>query len=309
MFMTNKKGKNKLLKMFLAAGMVATPLVSTSMISADTVNSGISSNTGNYTINVGKYHFGSELSGFATPNSTIYASNTSDFAQSVSVRTNNYLTGEFHLSNTYIRQLNLKPGDTLYLRSGNAEGTSYGATTKVVVNYEKPLVTRGNISGNKGGVYYGDTIEGTAYPGANVYVSTSPDYNNYITVTVDTDGTFDVPASQLELLSGYQAGTTVYMKSAESPSSKFMSDSSSISILNTDDYSGILASDFSINLNTELTDELAIFKAGVVAIDKNGELDEVTVKSSNVNTKEAGVYQMTFVSASGHERTVNVTVA
>ncbi|MEQ6206862.1 hypothetical protein [Enterococcus mundtii] len=79
--------------------------------------------------------------------------------------------------------------------------------------------------------------------------------------------------------------------------------------MNTDDYSGILASDFSINLNTELTDELAIFKAGVVAIDKNGELDEVTVKSSNVNTKKAGIYQMTFVSASRHERTVNVTVA
>jgi hypothetical protein len=74
------------------------------------------------------------------------------------------------------------------------------------------------------------------------------------------------------------------------------------------DQTSITANDFSLNYGESATDANLITKAGAKATDKGGSAESVSVKSSNVDTSKPGLYDVTFVSASGLTKTVKATV-
>ena len=70
----------------------------------------------------------------------------------------------------------------------------------------------------------------------------------------------------------------------------------------------ITANDFTLDYGAEFNDTIAIEKAGAKATDKYGKEEGVKVKESNVDTSKPGEYSVTFISDSGKEKTVKVTV-
>jgi hypothetical protein len=228
------KSRKKLLQVFMAAGILATPLISTGDISADTITPNVVSSATNYTSpKVDPYYVGvsGTMKGTATPGSTVYISKTSDFKESKKTVRTNYSTGAFSISDSYFYSWNIQPGDTIYVRCGDASGTTFSQTTMVKANYQKPVITRAVLNGNTGAVLYNDDITGSAYPNSNIFVSTSENFNDYITVSANKYGTFSVTPTDLHKLSGYKEECKIYMKSADTFTSNLMSLTSSMSVI------------------------------------------------------------------------------
>ncbi|EJC3746415.1 hypothetical protein MYY11_002835 [Enterococcus faecium] len=228
------RDSKKLLRVLMTAGMLTAPLINTGIISADTINSNTISSTTNYTSpEVNPYYLGvnNPIKGTATPGSTVYISKTSDFKESKKTVTANYITGEFSISDTYFYDWNIQPGDNIYVRCGDDSGSSFSQTTVVKANYKTPLITSFILNGNTGAILYNDSIDGSVYPNSNVYVSTNENFNDYITVRANEYGTFTVSPTDLHKLNGYKEECQVYLKSADTFTSKLMSMTTSIPVI------------------------------------------------------------------------------
>jgi hypothetical protein len=70
----------------------------------------------------------------------------------------------------------------------------------------------------------------------------------------------------------------------------------------------IVANDFKVNCDEELTEKILVEKAGARAYDKDGELELIRVHTSTVNTSVPGSYRVLFESESGLKQLVDVTV-
>ncbi|MEQ6206836.1 hypothetical protein [Enterococcus mundtii] len=229
------ESRKKLLRVLMTAGMLTAPLINTGVISANTINSNTVSSATNYTSpKVNPYYVGvnSNIKGTATPGSTLYISKTSDFKESKKTVMANYSTGEFSISDTYLYDWNIQPGDNIYVRCGDASGSTFSQSTVVKANYKTPLITRAILNeNNTGAILYNDSIDGSAYPNSNVYVSTSENFNDYITVRANEYGTFSVSPTDLHKLDGYKEECQVYLKSADTFTSNLMSLTTSISVI------------------------------------------------------------------------------
>ncbi|MBE9887928.1 hypothetical protein G8B50_09610 [Enterococcus durans] len=228
------ESRKKLLQVFMTVGILTTPLVNTGLISADTINTNTAYSVANYTApKVNPYYMGatSTMKGTATPGSTVYISKTSDFKDSKKTVRTHYSTGEFSISDSYFYNWNIQPGDNIYVRCGDASGTAFSQSTIVKVNYQKPLITQAFLNGTTGAILYNEDVIGSAYPNSNVYISTSENFNDYITVPANKYGTFTISPTDLHKLSGYKEECQIYLKSADSFTSNLMSLTSSISII------------------------------------------------------------------------------
>ncbi|MFC0461737.1 immunoglobulin-like domain-containing protein [Enterococcus villorum] len=243
------------------------------------------------------YIYQTDLKGKTTPNTDVLISDYEDF--SGFTFTHSDASGNFTIASSSINALaKHTPGITLYVKAGDIENANYSEVETTIIHYPTPKVDE---------TYAYDTeIKGTAYPNSRVFISDS-DFGGYVTVEVDASGNFTAPVSLLKALTDYESGNTLYFKSSESDIySQAVSLTSSTKI--TENQSSITANDFTLEYGADFNDQIAIEKAGATATDANGNEEGVKVKESNVDTSKPGEYSVTFISDSGKEKTVKVTV-
>ena len=243
------------------------------------------------------YIYQTDLKGKTTPNTDVLISDYEDF--SGFTFTHSDASGNFTIASSSINALaKHTPGTTLYVKAGDIENANYSEVETTIIHYPTPKVDE---------TYAYDTeIKGTAYPNSKVFISDS-DFGGYVTVEVDASGNFTAPVSLLKSLTDYESGNTLYFKNSESDIySQAVSLTSSTKI--TENQSSITANDFTLEYGADFNDQIAIEKAGATATDANGNEEGVKVKESNVDTSKPGEYSVTFISDSGKEKTVKVTV-
>ena len=243
------------------------------------------------------YIYQTDLKGRTTPNTDVLISDYEGFDGYVTTHSDSL--GNFTATSSLINNLTKHtPGTTLYVKAGDTKNENYGEAETTLIHYPTPKVNE---------TYAYDTeIKGTAYPNSRVFISDS-DFGGYVTVEVDSSGNFTAPVSLLKALTDYESGNTLYFKSSESDIySQAVSLTSSTKI--TENQSSITANDFTLEYGADFNDQIAIEKAGATATDANGNEEGVKVKESNVDTSKPGEYSVTFISDSGKEKTVKVTV-
>ncbi|OJG58480.1 hypothetical protein RV08_GL001576 [Enterococcus mundtii] len=156
---------------------------------------------------------------------------------------------------------------------------------------------------------YGDDLVGKTSPNAYVQLRIAQPENVTLIVTADANGNFVVPGKTLEAKPQYEIGNKIYANAQfvnQHGTNETTSAMAEVTI--EENHTSIEANDFEVDYGFDLTDEAAIEKAGAKATDKYGKSEGVTVKESNVDTSKPGEYSITFVSDSGKEKTVKVTV-
>ena len=237
------------------------------------------------------------LTGKTTPNLDVLISDNDGFNGALKVKSDS--SGNFTVTSSQLSSLNeYTPGNLLYIKSGNLASGNYGEVSTSVIRYPKPQVA---IS-----YAYNQEITGTAYPNSKIFISDSSSFEEYVTSVADKSGHFTVPVSQLMTLSGYESGRVLYVQNSDTVNSQASSAMPLITI--TEAQASITANDFTLEYGAEFNDQIAIEKAGVIATDAEGNVEGVKVKESNVDTSKPGEYSVTFVSDSGKEKTVKVTV-
>lgn len=238
-----------------------------------------------------------DLTGKTTPNSDVLISDNDGFNGAIKVKSDS--SGNFTVTSSQLSSLNeYAPGNLLYIKSGDLANGNYGEVSTSVVRYPKPQVAPSYA--------YNQEITGTAYPNSKIFISDINNFGEYVTSVVDESGHFTVPVSQLMTLPGYKTGSILYVQNSDAVNSQAASEMPLITI--TEAQASITANDFTLEYGAEFNDEIAIEKAGAVATDAEGNVEGVKVKESNVDTSKPGEYSVTFVSDSGIEKTVKVTV-
>ncbi|EJC3746155.1 DUF5011 domain-containing protein [Enterococcus faecium] len=263
------------------------------------------------------YSYDTEIKGVAYPNSKVYISDKSDFGKYVTVEVDS--SGNFTAPVSLLKSLaGYKKGNTLYFKSAEtdvSQAMSMTASTKIT---EENIITPTSEYINFGQNLYlkngtpGATVR-IVYQNDETEAALQLDNNEGIEVVLDDNGNATVTHEELcQGLENYQtigtigAGTLYYR--AYSGTSK--GELRRLSVLNSipQDQATIIAHDFSLDYGIEFNDEVAIEKAGAKATDKYGKEEGVKVKQSNVDTSKPGEYSVTFISNSGKEKTVKVTV-
>ncbi|OTP26379.1 immunoglobulin-like domain-containing protein [Enterococcus mundtii] len=263
------------------------------------------------------YAYDTEIKGIAYPNSQVYISDKNDFGRYVTVKADS--SGNFTAPVSLLKNLaGYQKGNTLYFRSAevdDSQAMSLTASTKIT---EENIITP-----TSGYVRFGSSLSlknGT--PGATVRIvleesgnqddeaALQLDNNEGMEVVLDNNG--DAVVTHEELCRGLENYQTsdhgfLYYR-AYSGTSKGELRNVQVLHSSSQDQTTITAHDFSLDYGEEFNDEIAIEKAEAKATDKYGKEEAVTVKESNVDTSKPGEYSITFVSASGKEKTVKVTV-
>ncbi|MZU11745.1 DUF5011 domain-containing protein, partial [Bifidobacterium longum] len=243
------------------------------------------------------YIYQTALKGKTTPDTDVVISDSDSFEGFATVHSDS--SGNFTASSSLFNSLaKHTPGTTLYVKAGNIDQANYSEVATTLIHYPTPKVTESYA--------YDTEIKGTAYPNSQVYISDENDFDGYAIVEVDSSGNFTAPVSLLKPLGGYEIGNTLYFRSAEVADSQAMSLTASTKI--TENEASITANDFTLEYGADFNDQIAIDKAGATATDANGNVEGVKIKANNVDTSKPGEYSITFVSDSGKEKTVKVTV-
>ncbi|PQC29371.1 immunoglobulin-like domain-containing protein, partial [Enterococcus mundtii] len=192
-----------------------------------------------------------------------------------------------------------KPGNynVTFTSPESGKSTTVVITVKEGVKAETPVFDTPYI--------YGDDLRGKTSPNATVRLRINSLGVIDITVQADENGDFSIPVEKLKQYENYKVGSKLFADAS------FGTDSSISEmgiVIVEENHTSIEANDFEVDYGFDLTDEAAIEKAGVKATDKYGESEGVKVKESNVDTSKPGEYSITFVSDSGKEKTVKVTV-
>ncbi|MGA5592628.1 immunoglobulin-like domain-containing protein, partial [Enterococcus mundtii] len=191
-----------------------------------------------------------------------------------------------------------KPGEySITFVSASGKEKTVKVTVKESVKAETPVFETPYI--------YGDTLNGKTSPNASVDVRVGAPSTIDFTIQADDKGDFSIPAEKLKQYNDYKVGKMIYATASFGTAGSI----SSLGMVTVEEnHSSIEANDFEVDYGFDLTDEAAIEKAGAKATDKYGKSEGVTVKESNVDTSKPGEYSITFVSDSGKEKTVKVTV-
>ena len=156
---------------------------------------------------------------------------------------------------------------------------------------------------------YGDDLVGKTSPNATAQLRIAQLEDIQMTVRADSNGNFQFSGQFLENYPDYKVGNQLYVTAsftADMGTDETTSDMTTVTI--EENHTSIEANDFNVDYGFDLTDEVAIEKAGAKATDKYGKSEGVRVKESNVDTSKPGEYSITFISDSGKEKTVKVTV-
>ncbi|MFS1133838.1 immunoglobulin-like domain-containing protein, partial [Enterococcus hirae] len=243
------------------------------------------------------YTYQTDLKGKTTPNSNVYISDSEGFNGFITIKADS--SGNFTVTSDQLNVLShYTPGNTLYVKSGDVDTNNFSEIANILIHYPTPKVAQSYA--------YNTEITGTAYPNSQIYVSDKENFERYVTVVADKSGHFTVPLDKLKALSTYGNGSTLYFESADD----FYSQAKSLKVSTkiTENKASITANDFTLEYGAEFNDQIAIEKAGATATNADGNVEGVKVKESNVDTSKPGEYSVTFVSDSGKEKTVKVTV-
>ncbi|RYT00754.1 immunoglobulin-like domain-containing protein, partial [Enterococcus mundtii] len=192
-----------------------------------------------------------------------------------------------------------KPGNynVTFTSPESGKSTTVVITVKEGVKAETPVFDTPYI--------YGDDLRGKTSPNATVRLRINSLGVIDITVQADENGDFSIPVEKLKQYENYKVGSKLFADASFGTDS---SNSEMEMVTVEENHSSIEANDFEVDYGFDLTDEAAIEKAGAKATDKYGKSEGVKVKESNVDTSKPGEYSITFVSDSGKEKTVKVTV-
>ncbi|EMF0110802.1 DUF5011 domain-containing protein, partial [Enterococcus hirae] len=243
------------------------------------------------------YTYQTDLKGKTTPNTNVYISDSEGFNGFITIKADS--SGNFTATSDQLNALShYTPGNTLYVKSGDVDTNNFSEIANILIHYPTPKVAQSYA--------YNTEITGTAYPNSQIYISDKEDFGGFSTVVADKSGHFTVPVDKLKALSNYGNGSTLYFESADD----FYSQAKSLKVSTkiTENKASITANDFTLEYGAEFNEQIAIEKARATATDANGNVEGVKVKESNVDTSKPGEYSVTFVSDSGKEKTVKVTV-
>lgn len=261
------------------------------------------------------YAYDTEIKGIAYPNSQVYISDKNDFGRYVTVKADS--SGNFTAPVSLLKNLaGYQKGNTLYFRSAevdDSQAMSLTASTKIteenIITPTSEYINFGSSLHFKNGTP-GATVRIVFHEKADQFdeVAIQLDNNEGMEVVLDDTGSALVTHEELcRGLENYQSRGYGFLDyCAYSDTSK--GDIREVQVFAVQDQTTITAHDFSLDYGEEFNDEIAIEKAEAKATDKYGKEEAVTVKESNVDTSKPGEYSITFVSASGKEKTVKVTV-
>lgn len=261
------------------------------------------------------YAYDTEIKGIAYPNSQVYISDKNDFGRYVTVKADS--SGNFTAPVSLLKNLaGYQKGNTLYFRSAevdDSQAMSLTASTKIteenIITPTSEYINFGSSLHFKNGTP-GATVRIVFHEKADQFdeAAIQLDNNEGMEVVLDDTGSALVTHEELcRGLENYQSRGYGFLDyCAYSDTSK--GDIREVQVFAVQDQTTITAHDFSLDYGEEFNDEIAIEKAEAKATDKYGKEEAVTVKESNVDTSKPGEYSITFVSASGKEKTVKVTV-